>query len=58
MHLIALLIKMNTHVGERPRKATVPPPPRAEPKWYQNDRMGLLYQIPDVHKKKVGINFA
>ena len=25
-----------------------PPPPRAEPKWYQNDRMNLLFQNRDV----------
>ena len=24
------------------------PPPRAEPKWYQNDRMNLLFQNRDV----------
>jgi hypothetical protein len=35
-----------------------PPPARGEPNWYQNDRMGLLYQIPDIPKKKVGMDFA
>ena len=25
-----------------------PPPPRAEPMWYQNDRMNLLFQNRDV----------
>ena len=30
-------------------------PPRAEPKWYQNDRMNLLFQNRDVPIKIIGL---
>ena len=41
-------------VGGPPGSHVHPPPPRAEPKWYQNDRLNLLFQNRDVPIKQPG----